>query len=113
IPKTLLLTWELMRSPTGWLTKAISEAGAMAIPERLNQLNAYLGILPEKPHYNLRRQYVMDANAADLFDRYNIVDEDDPHSAAQAAETYLSNSAGAIWAQLVELEEVRESRRSG
>ena len=47
-----------------------------------------------------------------VFDRYNIIDEDDLKAAGKAVETYLKTQTGTLQAQLAEIEEVRKKRKS-
>jgi integrase len=47
-----------------------------------------------------------------VFDRYNITNEDDLIAAGKAVETYLKKQTGTVWAQLGEIDEARERRKS-
>ena len=47
-----------------------------------------------------------------VFDRYNIIDEDDLKAAGKAVETYLKTQMGTLRAQLAEIEEERENRKA-
>ncbi|MEE8583570.1 MAG: tyrosine-type recombinase/integrase, partial [Acidobacteriota bacterium] len=48
-----------------------------------------------------------------IFDRYNIVSEDDVKAAARAVESYLHDSTGTIWAQIAEIDEKRGKKKTG
>ncbi len=48
-----------------------------------------------------------------IFDRYNIVSEDDVRAAARAVESYLQDSTGTIWAQIAEIDEKRAKKKTG